>query len=302
MLSSRVMVLFVALSALAPNNGQSAAFETRPLTGPALQNVTAFTRLFGYVRYFHPSDQAVTINWEAFAVYGMGQVEGAQTPAELASTLQTLFAPIAPTVMVYPTGQTPPVPAALQPGDTTGLSVIRWDYVGFPSSGSSPYSATRVGQGVANGTIPTGFSDPASAYVADLGAGVSCFVPVVLYTNAQGTVPRPTAPLPALPGRPWSVSVRAVRLALLAEVWNVPQHFYPYFDVVNTDWGQALGTALSSAAVSPDEPSFYNALCTSWAQVNSEKGLSDRPSFLNRSQNLDRDHCDAVAVEIAGVF
>src|ERR1035438_1707297 len=81
MLSSRVMVLFVALSALAPNNGQSAAFETRPLTGPALQNVTAFTRLFGYVRYFHPSDQAVTINWEAFAVYGMGQVEGAQTPA-----------------------------------------------------------------------------------------------------------------------------------------------------------------------------------------------------------------------------
>ena len=261
MLSSRVIVLFAALSALAPNKGQSAAFETRPLTGPALQNVTAFTRLYGYVRYFHPSDQTVPLDWEGFAVYGMGQVEGAQTPAELASRLQTLFAPIAPTVMVYPTGQTPPVPAALQPADTTGLSVIRWNYVGFPSSGSGTYSATRVGQGVVNGTIPIGFSDPASAYVADLGAGVSCFVPVVLYTNAQGTVPRPTASLPALPGRPWSVSVRAVRLALLAEVWNVPQHFYPYFDVVNTDWGPALGTALSSAAISPDEPSFYNALC-----------------------------------------
>jgi uncharacterized protein (TIGR03437 family) len=261
MLSSRVIVLLAAWFALSPGKVQAAGFETGPLTGPALQNVTAFTRLLGYVRYFHPSDQAAAVNWEAFAVYGMGQVEGAQTPADLANTLQTLFAPIAPTVLVYPAGQAPPVPAALQPGDTTGLSVVRWDYTGFPSAGSSPYSAARIHQPVAGGTIPAGFSDPASAFVADLGAGISSFVPVDLYSNAQGTIPRPTASLPSLPGPPWSVGVRAVRLALLAEVWNVPQHFYPYFDVVNTDWGQALGTALASAAISPDEPSFYNALC-----------------------------------------
>jgi uncharacterized protein (TIGR03437 family) len=213
------------------------------------------------VRYFHPSDQAAAANWEAFAVYGIGQVEGAQTPAELADTLQTLFAPVAPTVLVYPAGQTPPVPAALQPGDTTGLSVVRWNYVGFPSAGASMYSAARIRQAVVNGAIPAGYSDPASAFVADLGAGVSSFVPVDLYSNAQGTLPRPTASLPPLPGPPWSVNVRAVRLALLAEAWDVPQHFYPYFDVVNTDWGQALDAALTSAAITPDEPSFYNALC-----------------------------------------
>jgi uncharacterized protein (TIGR03437 family) len=253
--------MFAALLAVAPVKGQTGGFETLPLTGLGLQNVTAFTRLLGYVRYFHPSDQAATLDWEAFAVYGMGQVEGSQTPADLANTLQTLFAPIAPTVLVYPTGQTPPVPAALQPGNTTGLLVVRWKYYGFPSTGSSPYSATRIGQPLVNGTIPIGFSDPASAFVADLGAGISSFVPVDLYSGAQGTMPRPTASLPSLPGRPWSVSVRAVRLALMAEAWNVPQHFYPYFDVVNTDWGQALETALSTAAVTADEPSFYNAFC-----------------------------------------
>ncbi|HMD71558.1 MAG TPA: hypothetical protein VKF41_09455 [Bryobacteraceae bacterium] len=287
MLSSRVIVLFAALCALAPSKGQATGFETGPLTGLALQNVTAFTRLFGYVRYFHPSDQAAAANWEAFAVYGMGQVEGAQTPAELANTLQTLFAPIAPTVLVYPTGQTPPVPPALQPGSTTGLSVVRWSYVGFPSSGSSPYSAARISGQVVNGRIPAGFSDPASAFVADLGAGVSSFVPVDLYSNAQGTLPRPTASLPSLPGPPWTVSVRAVRLALLAEAWNVPQHFYPYFDVVNTDWGQALGTALTSAASAPDEPSFYNALCQLGAalhdghfSINTGRMSSGSPLYL----------------------
>ncbi len=30
----------------------------RPLAGRGLENVTAFARLFGYVRHFHPSDQA----------------------------------------------------------------------------------------------------------------------------------------------------------------------------------------------------------------------------------------------------
>ncbi len=30
--------------------------------------------------------------------------------------------------------------------------------------------------------------------------------------------------------------------------WNVLQHFYPYFDVVQTDWPQALSAALKSAA------------------------------------------------------
>src|SRR5271157_1627131 len=192
MLSSRVIVLFAALCALAPSKGQATGFETGPLTGLALQNVTAFTRLFGYVRYFHPSDQAAAANWEAFAVYGMGQVEGAQTPAELANTLQTLFAPIAPTVLVYPTGQTPPVPPALQPGSTTGLSVVRWSYVGFPSSGSSPYSAARISGQVVNGRIPAGFSDPASPASS----------PWISTQTPRAPYPGPPPRCPPCPGRP----------------------------------------------------------------------------------------------------
>ena len=38
------------------------------------------------------------------------------------------------------------------------------------------------------------------------------------------------------------------RLADVALAWNILQHFYPYFDVVQTDWPQALRSALTSAA------------------------------------------------------
>ena len=97
------LCLLAALMAAGPAAAQSAGFETSPLTGPALENAVAFTRLLGYVEYFHPSDQAFAANWEAFTVYGIAQAEAAQTPADLANTLQTLFAPLAPTVLVFPT-------------------------------------------------------------------------------------------------------------------------------------------------------------------------------------------------------
>jgi hypothetical protein len=53
---------------------------------------------------------------------------------------------------------------------------------------------------------------------------------------------------------------RTLRLAILVEAWPVFHHFYPYWDVVSTDWDAALRTALRSAATDPDEESFLRTL------------------------------------------
>ena len=42
--------------------------------------------------------------------------------------------------------------------------------------------------------------------------------------------------------------------------WNVMQHFYPYFDVVQSDWDQALTTALKSAATDDSGVKFLSTL------------------------------------------
>ena len=34
------------------------------------EKLTAFAKTFGYVRYFHPSDQASLVDWNSMAVYG----------------------------------------------------------------------------------------------------------------------------------------------------------------------------------------------------------------------------------------
>ena len=80
----------------------------RPLTPRGLDNLVAFTRLLGYVRYFHPSDAARDADWAAFTVAGVRKVEAARDENELARILTALFQPIAPTVCIYAGTDRPP--------------------------------------------------------------------------------------------------------------------------------------------------------------------------------------------------
>ena len=80
------------------------------LTGRSLENLAAFAHLLGYVQYFHPSDQVAGADWEAFAIQNIAAAEGAKDARDLAVTLATLFRPYAPTLRVYRSGTTPPIP------------------------------------------------------------------------------------------------------------------------------------------------------------------------------------------------
>jgi C-terminal processing protease CtpA/Prc len=91
--------------------------------------------------------------------------------------------------------------------------------------------------------------------------GVAAAVPLVLEADADGTLPhRPQPAEPASGDAVFSGNDRATRLAAVALGWNVLQHFYPYFDLVKTDWEGALGKALEAAATDRDETDFLKTL------------------------------------------
>lgn len=58
-----------------------------------------------------------------------------------------------------------------------------------------------------------------------------------------------------VPVIPQSCKLRQIRLAAAIVLWNVLEHFYPYWDVVKADWSAALPKFLQAAAQakSPDE-------------------------------------------------
>jgi len=251
----------------------------RPLTDAALENLTAFARLFGVVRHFHPSDEAAAADWNLLAIIGARRVEGAAAASDLAGTLQDVFEPVAPTIRVY-TGAEPPPPAALAPAGAAQLT--RWHNIGFATAGSSGvYRRDRR-------------KEPASAWKAediyrlDLGRGVTALVPLAVLADAVGTLPRravaTAAPVP-FPAGSWSADDRATRIGGVIIAWNVLRHFYPYFDVVGTDWEAVLPWALREAAADRDGGEFYTTLRKMVAElkdghghVTGQKGA--RPGYL----------------------
>jgi len=227
----------------------------RPLSGRALENLVAFARLYGVVRWFHPSDEAFRADWDELAIEGVRLVEDAPHAKACAKTLAGLLLPAARLLVV--SAERDPAPSKLDAlagaqGETR--EVVAWKHAGLGSKDSqSIYRSRRVREHVRDSVLPDGFADPRVPLKLDLGGGVTALVPLSVFADARGTLPRADAPEP-LPRKPRpaafrpSGSDRATRLAGVVIAWNVLEHFYPYFDVVKADWGRALEDALRQAA------------------------------------------------------
>lgn len=126
------------------------------LTKQQQEHVATFARLYGYVRYFHPSDEAAATDWNSLAELGSERVLAARTDAELQATLLALFRPLAPTLQLVPAGKayvfqkesiTPPRLAGYQP--------ISWQYQGYGQSGTyGPYYSRRLHRPIPVPTAP----------------------------------------------------------------------------------------------------------------------------------------------------
>lgn len=226
----------------------------RPLTARGLSNIIVFTRLLGYVRHFHPSDQAAKTNWDTFTVDGIRQVERAKTRKELLEKLNLIFKPIAPSISIYSGAKSPPPDSP-----KSATKRLMWRHLSFSPKGGSLYKSERIELEIKNEKKP---SDAPDSIKADLGDGLSAIIPIVVFADNSGTLPHPKAfantstEIPEL----YSGNDRAVRLASVALAWNVFQHFYPYFDEVNVDWMKVLPEMLKMAATDKDEEEFVNTL------------------------------------------
>lgn len=115
-----------------------AASDTLPV-----RNLRAFARLYGHVRWFHPSDEAAATDWDRFAVHGARRMMDASSPEVLRARLEELFLPIAPSIRVYPEGGRPDLPV-LVPDDTAGLEVVAWQHRGVGLREGSQYRSVRL--------------------------------------------------------------------------------------------------------------------------------------------------------------
>ena len=97
-----------------------------------VEYMEAFASVYGYVKYFHPSDEAQQIDWDQFAIYGAEQVLKCRNKAELVTTLKELFEPIAPTLQISSSAEDlEGIKRIAQPFDSSNLALAYWQHKGL---------------------------------------------------------------------------------------------------------------------------------------------------------------------------
>lgn len=249
-----------------------------------VENLRAFARVYGYVRYFHPSDEASAVDWSALAVLGAGVVRDASDERALQDALTRLFAAVAPTLQIYREGAPAPELSRLTPTSRDGLTTVAWQHLGLGGGLiQSAYVSKRTdrtielelpGAGIASiGPEPLFPATVAVGEVIDapIGRGLRVQVPLALYSRDGRTLGGDAAAFAGMQAllasdrerRPLahrSLEHPDLRAAAVVVAWNILQHFYPYFDVVAVDWAAALDEALVASVQANDGEVFRAAL------------------------------------------
>jgi C-terminal processing protease CtpA/Prc len=214
-----------------------------------VDNLIAFTHLYGYVRFFHPSDQASRIDWDKAAIDGISAIRNASTKEDLASKLESFFRPIAPTLRVFPSNKQVEIPPEIaKPSVGSNLVVTVWKYEGFIQQGSQGiYKSKRIEQTIGNqGEFPDEMK-PWEPYIVELENGVTAIVPLALFKDSNGTIPHTPIPDDYLNDDTSNKDSNLQLLASIVIIWNMYQHFYPDWDIVEEDWQNALKQTLEEA-------------------------------------------------------
>jgi C-terminal processing protease CtpA/Prc len=139
------------------------------LTPQQQKGLTAFARLYGYVRYFHPSDEAAGLDWDNFAIYGAKRVTEASNDHELIGTLKEMFHPFAPMVDIYPSAEKDSFSiAGITPPDKENYLPIAWQHLGVGLDMQNPgiYKSIRVNRPLPEKPASQGFAPIAQTFPA----------------------------------------------------------------------------------------------------------------------------------------
>lgn len=248
-------------------------------------NLRAFAKLYGYVRFFHPSDEAAEADWNALAIYGARRIRQAGDALDVRRVLLELFRPVAPTLEVF---DAPGVPSPWPPyserfKEREGLRVVAWQHFGVRlSEKSNIYQSLRVNRDPETESLfekLPGIDEATEARI--MGDELCCLLPLTLYADEEGTLPRSDVKkLGALGEAVARIDLTAltaddvdVRLANVVIAWNVLQHFYPYFDVVDVDWDAVLTETLTVALAAKDRREFTEVLKRMVAKLEDGHGV-----------------------------
>ena len=263
-MSSRLPLRLAAgwlLAALFARGAEPAANDAR-----AVANLTAFTRVYGYVRFFSPSDEAAAVDWDKVGILGAEATRDAANDADLRTALLQFFQPLAPGLRL-----TDSIAPAATPAAATDARLTFWQHAGLNLTGKpNIYTQHRVIADREKGERAPVFkpATPPAPIRKIIAPGLVLELPLALPVDAEGLTSRLPSPefiqllgrLNALDLTKLTSADWRLRVAGVVSVWNIFQHFHPYLDNAGVDWDEGLAPALAQALHDQTANDYYATL------------------------------------------
>jgi len=265
--------------------------QTEPLTPPEITPITppeinleaievhsieTFARLYGYARWFHPSDEASEIDWDKLAVLGVRKVGNIKSTEELQDVLFSLFSPVVQGLQIFQTDEPQEFNLNILSSPDRNKRLVAWQHFGiYLNENSNIYKSERTKISKLFDRMPQ-FGEVTKE---PIGNNLTCVVPLTLQTNNSFTYPKTeTLTLVRLKSEIAGINYvnepnMTVNLASVMIAWNVLQHFFPYFDVIDVDWNSVLGETLKSTLTNERQKDFWVTLSRMIAQLDDGHGV-----------------------------
>ncbi len=114
-----------------------------PSTEKQINGLKSFAKAFGYVKYFHPSSEAVNLDWNAFAEYGASEILKCDNNEEVIKTLNELFKPIGSSISFSSSKKKYDLNQII-PKDRSAYEESYWQHLGVSTGMNSPSAQNGV--------------------------------------------------------------------------------------------------------------------------------------------------------------
>lgn len=257
MIACLVILIPLGLNLIALSEGK---------TTTKVSNLEVFARIYGYVRYFHPSDEVADLDWDQFAIYGVNRIKQTKNDKELLTVLNELFLPIAPTMSI--TSEKDVKENTMKVPKNAVLVMWQHQLEGdsFDYSSERIYSEDSESIKLFNKTFKYGENT-----IEKKIGNINVSIPTILYSSAEKTVgstKESTKKFEKLERKMQkylfdhdiNYENEDVRIANVMISWNIFEHFYPYFDELQLDWLKQLAKSLTEMKKVKSESGTYKVM------------------------------------------
>ncbi len=214
-----------------------------------VQNLKTFSKIYGYIKYFHPSDEAFALDWDKFSIYAANKILKCETNEAFINTIDSLFSPIAPSIRFANSNGDSMKIENSNNSDVLGEQFWFHKGVGYGMTMENDrYYSQRIIATPENDSISYRPKYGKTANVS-IYEGQYVAIPLVVYVIKAGTIPKSNKKelnylLTNLHNYKIDESSLSFRLGNIINTYNVFQHFFPYFDDLRLDWENELENAL----------------------------------------------------------